>query len=202
MITTGSLKEIMSTAIKQAVLEVMPIETSPGKYHNLLSKAFVASVGKELKRFYKPPEFDHCFRDWNFEKQEGISGEWMLDVAIVRKRELNKYAKYIYEVSLALESELNPNSKAFTEDFSKLLVVNARCKVYINGVKRIKDASVYINNRMNEIRTIMRKESVADKFFICFVSHPVFWKNGTDETMINQIFITEPVGERGAIQQL
>ncbi|HWJ26870.1 MAG TPA: hypothetical protein VNS32_10035 [Flavisolibacter sp.] len=175
MVTKELLQTIISGSVRQAVLNVIPLEVNPGKYHNLLSKSFVASVGNQLMEIYKEIDCDLCFRNWNYEKQIGISGEWLLDIVIAKRRPINDRVGYIHELILALESEMAAGSKAFVDDFSKLLVVNAPIKVYINGVEAKDKKSRYIESRLKLIQDILANYNNNDKYYICFVDHPSVW---------------------------
>ncbi len=173
-------ESVIRELIKNAVNEIDLIDTrdfSLGKVHHYLSKAFVANVGRYFKSRYHDDSFQTRFQD--FQNGKGVSGEWLFDVVIVRLKstEEESSVRYTSDVLIAIESELHEGKKAFIDDFSKLLVVNAAHKIYINGIGRAKQKDIYITKRLGLIKSILQDQKDRSTYTICFVDKPRCWKN-------------------------
>lgn len=183
MITEAEIKDIINEAGKQ-MDAIDTKEFTEGKFNRYLSKAFVAGIGRFFKVKYIGDDLETKYQD--FKNGKGISGEWLFDAAVVKVKSVEakkkKQIKYPFKVEVAIESELDPGSKAFADDFSKLLVVNAVNKIYINGVKNKSDKNKYVNERIEFIKSILNSQSDNANYFICFIDHPRFWKD-------NNIFV-------------
>jgi hypothetical protein len=178
MITEAEIKNIISDSVKQ-MDAIDTTEFTEGKFNRYLSKAFVAGIGRYFAVKYDSKDFETKYQD--FKNGKGISGEWLFDATVVKVKSVEakkkKHIKYPFKVEVAIESELDPGSKAFTDDFSKLLVVNAVNKIYINGVKNKSDKNKYVNERIEFIKSILNTQSDIANYFICFVDHPRYWKD-------------------------
>ena len=188
LLTEIEVKKIITDSVKQVYEENDTKDFSEGKLHHHFSKAFVAGIGRQFSRKYAGDEFVTKFQDY----KEGkiVSGEWLFDAVVVKRENVelkDKILNYSSKVIVALESELAPGEKAFFDDFTKLLVVNAEKKIYINGIKNIKQKEKYISERMNLINSILKIQTENSSYIICFVDYPSFWKN--DEIFVRIIEI-------------
>lgn len=178
MITENDIKELIKKA-KDETKGLSIDATEIRKFHSHLSKAFVAGLGRFFRSKFTTDEYETRFK--GYENGKGVSGEWLFDTAVVRVKSIvgknNKLIKYPCKIVVAIESELDPGSKAFADDFSKLLIVDAENKLYVNGVKNKTDKEKYIRERMELINSILNSQSDASNYFICYVDHPSFWKN-------------------------
>jgi hypothetical protein len=177
MITEIDIHEIIISA-KNEVSHLNEIEASPGKIHHHLSKAFVAYVGRFLKKCYNAEEYEVKFQDYI--DGRGVRGEWLFDAVVVKNRIIAEdkiEIKYPFQIDTVVESEMAAGIEALKADFPKLLVVNAKHKIYINGIEANDKKDEYIAKRYNIIKAIIEKQEDHSDYTICFVDHPRYWKN-------------------------
>lgn len=185
MITEMEIREV----IKEGKNKINMKDTagfSSGRLNRYLSKAFVAGIGEYFQKKYDQDDYETRFQ--GFHDGKGVSGEWLYDAIVVQMRGLsveNKQLRYPFKIEVVIESEFASGIQAFVDDFTKLLMVKAGNKIYINGVKRLKNKEAYIEERMKLIKAILAEQSDDSNYFICFIDHPALWKN--DDIFI-QIF--------------
>ena len=108
------------------------------------------------------------FRD---KEHEFESGEWMLDGAIV---EYDKDERFIRRIHIAMESESSTSLAEVAKDFSKLLNVKARTKIYLHGLDHATAATAekLINERLGIASALIQECDPYSEWFIAFWPSP------------------------------
>lgn len=99
------------------------------------------------------------------------SGEWMLDAAIV---EYDEDEKFIRRIHIAMESESSTALAEVAKDFSKLLNVKARTKIYLHGLDHATatTAEKLVNHRLGVASELIRNCDPYAEWFIAFWPSP------------------------------
>ena len=110
---------------------------------------------------------------------ERIPGEWLLDIAIVLKREIHTSYKerkstIVDKIIWAIESEFSTNIHEFCKDFSKLIHIKSEAYLYIAGLNqiRLESRQDYIKAQVKLAKLLVERHTIQEPFYIVFVPTP------------------------------
>ena len=108
------------------------------------------------------------------ERGDKKPGEWLLDIAIAKRIEIcdpgrpnDRPVSMRASLQWAVESEFAVSLESFAEDFGKLLCVNAKNRMYLNGMNQDseKTRSSYVNRRLETVRAALDGSATSGKNF-------------------------------------
>ena len=129
-----------------------------------LSSRFVYEVAKAVHTSH----FEgHCLRTIKVaDSAKRIRGEWLVDACITEQRHFkNPHNRdvpisFINRVVFAMESESHTGTPEFNTDFAKLLHLNAKVKLYLNGIDQSKRRAQHYMERRRGYAGAVRREGV------------------------------------------
>lgn len=169
------------------------------------SSVFVSSVAdllaEEFKAEIERKEACCCVQKFNEKIKKRIPGEWLLDIVIAKQTELRdekkkrSKAKMISEILWAVESESDTGLDQFAKDFGKLLCVNSKNYLYLNGMNQssagMKD---YKERRLETIKNTdfisERLKEINGRFFIGFWPVPELWRKKDENYLLENLYVT------------
>ena len=134
-----------------------------GQENRLLSAKFVWEVSNNIHgEIFDEKYYLNVIKvDDNGKKKPG---EWLVDACITEGK---KRKEFIRKIVFAMESESGIDTKAFNEDFAKLVHVKAAHKLYLNGLNQKTPRGVenYIKTRLEYAKQCLNKEDVGTFYF-------------------------------------
>jgi len=107
------------------------------------------------------------------------SGEWLLDIMIVTKKEIitpdkKRKTTVVDNITWAIESEFSTDLHEFFKDFTKLLYLKADAYLYIAGLNQETERSreKYIETQCELAAKLVEEKQIKVPFFIVFVPSP------------------------------
>ena len=168
--------EIIITAFENAKNDTKELPSSK-KNNSLRSTCFVEKVGEELIKYYDRDKFRCYCQHFNKETIGKTSGEWMLDLVICEFHPFNEAGithEFRANIEWAVESEFNTSLKEFLEDFTKLLNICSKNKLYLNGYrsKSPESYSKYVQRRIETAADLIKKYNKGGNFYLGFWPSP------------------------------
>lgn len=169
------LKEVIQKSFCSAV----NWSNDNGKKHfsNALKSAyFVSKLGENLISFWGDKTLKkNVIHVDNLGKKH--SGEWLLDLTIVKNYHSGNYRDFIKKIVWAVESESSTSFKAFNDDFLKLVHIKADNYLYLNGLnqKTQQGANNFIKKRVELAEKILSEifpDSFNNPFYLGFWCSP------------------------------
>jgi len=147
------------------------------------SSIFVYELGKMLydKSRYNSEDYKLKVVRWNYDKDIRIPGEWLLDITIIKDKEISDMSiersktRIPFKIIWAVESESNPSLTAFAEDFGKLLCIKSDNYLFLNGLRQIteKGRKDYIQRRIKTATVLLSDPSfIKNNFYLAFWPSP------------------------------
>lgn len=134
-----------------------------GQENRLLSAKFVWEVSNNIHgEIFDEKYYLNVIKvDDNGKKKPG---EWLVDACITEGK---KRKEFIRKIVFVMESESGIDTKAFNEDFAKLVHVKAAHKLYLNGLnqKTRKGVEKYIKTRLAYAKQFLNKEDEDTLYF-------------------------------------
>lgn len=148
--------------------------------HKLRSEKFVSELADQFKLYYSnctSPNL-HCQCKKISNEGTGSGGEWMLDLAIVKRKSVveSKQQRNLIWVNVeliwAIESESDVGLEAFAIDFGKLLCVDASNYLYLNGLNQASERARmnYIDKRLKTACSLVVEKK--RPFYLAFWPSP------------------------------
>jgi len=161
-------------------------ETQKNDDNKLRSAIFVAEIANLLYSKtvanQENDNYKYCNNFIDVKDGKRVSGEWLLDITITEQIEVTdrekKQSRALInsEIIWAVESEAATSLPAFAEDFGKLLCVQAKNYLFLNGLdqKKIKDQQAFIDRRLDTITDLLQKINFHpnDNFYVAFWPSP------------------------------
>lgn len=130
------------------------------KTPKLRSARFVEEVGRKLHaNFGQSGKLS--VQEVDIDKGRKKKGEWLLDIAIAERHEVKETdhgsSKWIpYRLLWAVESEYSTSLEAMCDDLGKLLVVNSRNYLYLNGLnQQFGNTEPYVQRRLKTVAGVL-----------------------------------------------
>jgi len=169
-----NLLTLIATSLHEAIAD----KDKPGfKDNQARSSHFVSRLATNLGRSNLTPGCDLKVISVD-EHGNKSSGEWLLDIALVRKMTIEEKGfrtDAIIQIDWAVESESNSALVEFATDFSKLAVVRARNYLYLHGFNQGTEraAHQYFERRLRLAVEILRKaDAFPNPFYLAFWPSP------------------------------
>lgn len=112
-------------------------------------------------------------------KGNKIAGEWLVDACITEDaRPSNPHGSgctnFVERIVFAMESESDPGTQSFSDDFAKLVHLNASVKLYLNGLNQTSSDGMddYICRRLKYAQDQIRRTRSPGQWFIGFWPSP------------------------------
>lgn len=101
-------------------------------------------------------------------------GEWLVDACIVKEHGESKDVRFIDRIVFAMESESHTGTRAFNEDFAKLVHLDAEHKLYLNGLSQTtpQGTSNYMQRRREYVEAILKRIRPSGEFYLGFWPSP------------------------------
>ena len=169
----NSCDETESTILSLVEKAFTSAWTNPNNLsNNKRSSYFVSELSKEFEDRYKATALVQK-TDPNGERH---TGEWLLDIAIVKTKEVgtdykNRKTTVVDSIIWAIESEFSTYIKEFCKDFTKLLYIKANGYLYIAGLNQTdkKARENYIEAQKKLATTLVESKEIKSPFFIVFI---------------------------------
>ena len=170
--------------IKNAILKGFETSKELGGLSNKLKSAlFVQLVCASLCDQSKESNLFPICQKVRVDGTGKDSGEWLLDAIIAEKVVIpekikgKKDSQHEFNTNLewAIESEYNTSLKEFLADFSKLLVINSKNKLYLNGYAslNLNSFKLYRDNRLERAAHLVKDyNSNKGEFYFAFWPNP------------------------------
>ena len=155
-----------------------------------LSAKFVYQVSKAICKSLERRLPDKlCLRVIKVNDQ-GIrkSGEWLVDACITEEHREAGNLPFIDRIVFAMESESNTGQRAFNDDFAKLVHLNAKYKLYLNGLSQTTHRGMcdYIKRRCEYVEAILNRIQPSGEFYLGFWPSPA--KPKTSDRSLDSIW--------------
>lgn len=106
-------------------------------------------------------------------------GEWLVDACITeehceRMGDARVPHRFIDRIVLAMESESSTGRQAFNDDFAKLIHLEGKYKLYLNGLdqKTCRGMSKYIKGRCEYVESILKRVQPSGEIYLGFWPSP------------------------------
>lgn len=163
----------------ESILGVKNRMTGPGR----LSAKFVWEVGSAVHRrlLRRSPALRLRAIEVD-EFGEKKPGEWLVDACVTEDHGESANQRFIDRIVFAMESESHPGQTAFNVDFAKLLHLNARCRLYLNGLKQTTPEGMwdYMRRRRGYVEAILNRTRPCGEVYVGFWPSPAKPRNSDD----------------------
>ena len=163
-------------AAKSATVDTICKHPTSAASH--LSSKFVYEVAHAIACDLFPAHHLRVIKVVDHEEKK-ISGEWLVDACITEDaRPCNPHGSgstnFVDRIVFAMESESDPGTQSFNDDFAKLVHLNASVKLFLNGLNQTSSDGTkeYVRLRLKYAEDQIRRTRSAGQWFIGFWPSP------------------------------
>ena len=177
------LKEALNTALQES-LAWKGYKKYPKSMNSNRSAYFCHQVGLQLNEVFERrfPEQPLTRRQIKFDHNDNKkAGEWLLDIVWCEKIQPDPMSKSRHPSKIygAVECESNTSAKEFFKDFSKLVHVRSKIKLYLAGVNHTTKEGMknYIRIRKDQTTQFLNDTGVSselDEWYLAFWPSPMY----------------------------
>ena len=101
-------------------------------------------------------------------------GEWLVDACVTMERAISGNCPFIERIVFAMESESNTGKRAFNDDFAKLVHLEAKHKLYMNGLnhRTAGGMETYMEGRREYAEAVLDRFPPSGEFYLGFWPSP------------------------------